>query len=413
MKKDCFSCHGKWYTQPMSCGHSFCPIYTKLPQMKTIRLEKENFVGTAPSVFVGRYGYPNLNVGILAPPETVEKDGELYDAPKEWSSRGFQIQDVLDFRSVLINSRMQAPVKAAHKYIEITQEVAMASKPVDVEFFLQKKPTYQISTSNVETMLGAHAQLKRAVLTSNPHIDSRVDKVVSDNDLKASEAITTLYKKGFDETFLTRILSVGNLGLKTQRKLVPTRWGITATDDIIGKKLIEEIKDYKVTDYSLFFDGYLGNYFLVLFFPRIWSYELFEMYMPSTLLNPDEEVKFTTDHELYDGRKGYVSETAGGYYACRMGILEKLQSLKRQGSIVVLRFITDEYTTPLGVWVVREATRKALEKGREFASEDEMISYVKQFILQRLHFDISPLLKQSKILNYIHTQKTLFDFSSK
>ena len=393
----------------MTCGHSFCPIYTKLPHMKTLRLEKDNFVGTAPSVFVGRYGYPQVNVGILAPPEIIEKDGELYDAPKEWNKRGFQIQDVLDFRSVLIHSRMQAAVKAAHKYIEITQEVALSSKPVDVEFFLQKKPTYQMSTSNVETVLGAHATLKKAVLTSNPHIDPRVDKVVSDTDMKASEALTSLYKKGFNETFLTRILSVGNLGLKTQRKLVPTRWSITATDDTLGKQLIEEIKDYKTTEYQLYFGGYVGNYFLVLFFPRVWSYELFEMYMPSTLLNPGEDVKCTTDYELYDGRRKYVTETAGGYYACRLSLLEKLKELKKQGAVLVLRFITDEYTTPLGVWVVRESVRNALRKSETFASEEEMFRYAKQFIFTKFHFDITSILKKSKVLEHIHTQKTLFD----
>lgn len=413
MKKDCFSCHGKWYTQPLSCGHSFCPIYTKLPQMKTIRLDKDNFQGTAPSVFVGRYGYPNLNVGILSPPEKIERDGELYDAPREWSQRGFQIQDVLDFRSVLINSRTQVSVKQPHKYVEISQEVAMASKPVDVEFFLQKKPVYQVKTSDVETVMGAYAELKKAVLVSNPKINQHVEKAFSDSDLKVADALKILYKKGIDETALTRMLSVGSLGVKVQRKLVPTRWSITATDDTLGKSLLEEIKDYKETDYRLFFGGYLGNYFMILFFPRVWSYELFEMYMPSTLLNPDKEMRFTTDHEFYDGRKTYVSETAGGYYACRIGILEKLQAIKRQSSVVVLRFITDEYMTPLGVWVVREATRKALAHGREFASEREMMQYVKHFILTQFNFDVSSVLKKSKVLEHIHSQRTLFDFGSK
>ncbi len=413
MKKDCHSCHGKWYAQELSCGHSFCPIYTKLPQLKTIRLDKDNFQGTAPSVFVGRFGYPHLNVGILAPPEKIEADGELYDSPKEWSRRGFQVQDVLDFRSVLINSRTQVTVKQPQKYVEISQEVAMASKPVDIEFFLQKKPVYQIKTSNVETVMGAHAELKKAVLIGNPKINQHVEKAFSDTDLKAGDALQILYKKGIDETALMRILSVGSLGVKIQRKLVPTRWSITATDDTIGKSLIEEIKDYKEINYQMYFEGYLGNYFLILFFPRVWSYELFEMYMPSTLLNQDKEIKYTTDYEFYDGRKEYVHETAGGYFACRSGILEKLKTIKKQGAVLVLRFITDEYTTPLGVWVVREATRKALIEGKEFASEEEMIKYVKNLILTKFNFDISSVLKKSKVLEQIHSQKTLFDFVQK
>ena len=42
------------------------------------------------------------------------------------------------------------------------------------------------------------------------------------------------------------------------------------------------------------------------------------------------------------------------------------------------------------------------------------MSYAKQFILEEFHFDITSLLKKSKILEQIHTQKTLLDsFTSK
>jgi hypothetical protein len=37
-------------------------------------------------------------------------------------------------------------------------------------------------------------------------------------------------------------LSIGVLGLKKDKKLVPTRWAITATDDILAKKLLEKVK---------------------------------------------------------------------------------------------------------------------------------------------------------------------------
>jgi hypothetical protein len=81
--------------------------------------------------------------------------------------------------------------------------------------------------------------LKKAVLTSNPKINQHIEKAFSDTDLKAADALRILWKKGIDETALTRILSVGSLGVKVQRKLVPTRWSITATDDTLGKFLVE------------------------------------------------------------------------------------------------------------------------------------------------------------------------------
>lgn len=373
-----------------------------MPLFSVQRLEREHFLGTAPSVFVGTYNYPNLNVGILAPPEQVE-GAELYDSPREWSSRNFHIPDVLQMRGALINSRFTMHIKTKPRFLELTQEVAMASKPTDVEFFLEKKPVYRLETSGMETVLGAHAPLKRALLTENPKISSLVEKVFSDTDLKAKDALVSLYAQGFDETFLTRLLSVGTLGVNAQRKLVPTRWSITATDDTLGKALIEEAKKFPVADFQLFFGGYLGNYFLIVFFPKPWSYELFEMAVSSP-------GTYTTDYEFFDGRTSYAEHCVGGYYSVRLAVLEKLRSLKRQASVLVMRFITGEYTVPLGVWVTREAARKALCCPYPVQSFDEVLQTVQKIVAEKFRYPLDPILHESKVLQHIKTQRTIFDF---
>jgi hypothetical protein len=200
------------------------------------------------------------------------------------------------------------------------------------------------------------------------------------------------------------VLSVGNLGTATERKLVPTRWSITAVDDIVGKQMIEEVKRYSQSDYLAFFGGYLGNYYLVLMFPHCWSYELFESIV-------GEQSSFSTDYEGYDGRKEYADNTAGGYYAARHAILEKLSSIKRQSGVLALRFITNEYWAPLGVWVVREATRKSMaSKPLEFGSKELMLKYAEAFVKKKFNFDISPLLRQSRLLDRIDKQRTLAAF---
>jgi len=48
---------------------------------------------------------------------------------------------------------------------------------------------------------------------------------------KSVTALNELYKSNVEIDHLQKLLSVGTLGLKTQRKMVPTRWSITATDD--------------------------------------------------------------------------------------------------------------------------------------------------------------------------------------
>ena len=92
-------------------------------------------------------------------------------------------------------------------------------------------------------------------------------------------------------------------------------------------------------------------------------------------------------------------------------MLEKLKELKRQGTVLALRFITSEYNIPLGVWVCREATRKSLaEKPLIFASEDEMLSYAINLIQNRFQFDLHILLKESRLLKQKKQQAKLTDF---
>jgi hypothetical protein len=296
--------------------------------------------------------------------------------------------------------------------LEISQEVGMASKPVDIEIKLKKKPSFRMNFEPYVAPMGPNASLDKAKITENPKIHTKVDKVFSDTDLKANNAINYLYDSGFDENFLSEILSVGTLGIKTNRKLVPTRWSITATDDTISKNLLLKIRQYNQIDFCSYFGGYLGNYYLILFFPGVWSYELFESYVGKSVWHQSDSFDFMTDHEFYKGRKDYAQNCAGGYYASRLGICEKLDALKRQGTVLCLRFITGEYSVPLGVWVVREATRKALNsKPIYFADKDLMLNYARLMIKKKFGVNLDVILKQSYVLKEMKQQMKLSMFA--
>jgi len=395
-----------------SCGRTFCPIIAKAESLFKIKdtLPKEDFFGSSPTPFVGHNFYPNLYVGILSPPEQRE-DAWLYDAPNYWAEHDFQIPEIVDYRSALINSRFRLNVKQRNKFLEISQEIGMASKPVDVEINLKDKPHFKLTTDPYHAPMGPNARLEKARITENPKIDTRVDKVVSDTDFKANDALTYLYEKGFSENFLTKILSIGNLGLKYQRKLVPTRWSITATDDALAKHLLKDVKQYTEANYTTHFGSYLGNYFIILFFPEVWSYELFETYAPKAEWNISDTHQFMTDYEPYEGRKTYAENCGGGYYASRLPVLEKLSKTKRQASVLALRFITGEYAVPLGVWVVREAVRKSLSsKPLEFGSKELMLEYVKKLVKKKFNYDVGNLLDKSIVLRNMKAQAKLSAF---
>jgi hypothetical protein len=394
------------------CGRQFCPIYAKNDAMFKVKqaFSKDSFVGSSPAPFVGRYGYPNVNVGILSTGMHDEK-AWLSDAPKYWSRKGFDIRKIIDIRSGLVNSRFRADVKQFNKMQEISQEVGMAKKPVDVEFSLEKKPSFRLNFDAYTAPMGPHATLKKASLTENPKIDSRVDKVVSDTDQKAVAGALDLYKKGFDENFLTRLISVGNLGVKKDRRFVPTRWSITAVDDMLARSIHKKVLDYPHSNHLAFFGSYLGNYYLIMFFPDAWGYELFETYMPNASWNQSSELNYTTDHEGYAGRKDYAQNCAGGYYSVRLAILEKLQEMKRQANVLAIRVITGEYATPLGVWVTREAARKALEnRPLEFSGKELMLRYAKALISKKFGFDSERIMGNSILLKNQKNQTKLRQF---
>ncbi|MDP7506538.1 MAG: hypothetical protein QF362_03795 [Candidatus Woesearchaeota archaeon] len=410
MQVPCIKCKG---SDPMkNCGRTYCPIYAKASSMFKVKekIGKDNFQSSSNTPFVGRYGYPNINVGTLSPPEKVDDDW-LYDAPSHWAANDFQIQQIIGYRGALINSRFKTNVKKSSKFLEINQELAMASKPAEVEINLKDKPKFRVKLDAFNLPMGPNAQLERLRLGENPKIPSKVDKVVSDYDLKAGEGLKILYEKGFDENALSKLLSVGNLGLKKGRKLVPTRWSITATDSNLGNDVVKEVKQFNEGDYLAFFGSYIGNYYLILCFPEPWSYELFETYMPNAEFNVSDKIEFMTDYEPYRGRKKYAENCAGGFYSVRLAILEKLKKMKRQCSVLALRFITGEYFAPLGVWVTRFAARKALEgKGIEFGSKELMLDYARLLVKRKFGYDADNLLRESVMLKEMREQSKLSRF---
>jgi len=281
----------------------------------------------------------------------------------------------------------------------------------DVEINLEDKPKFRLNSDSVTAPTGPNASLINAKITSNPKVHFKVDKVVSDIHLKSVEGLKILYEKGVENYDLTKILSVGNLGVEKNRKLVPTRWSITAVHDTLGKLMTTWIKSYNCADYQYFFGGYLGNYFVVMLFPDVWGFELFETYTAGSLWNPSGDAAITTDHEFYDGRKSYAENCSGGYYACRFAVLERLKSMKKQARVIVLRFITNEYSAPLGVWVVQEAAKKAVHlDAMPCSSEEDMINSVKDLVRRRFHMNADKFFSKSRLLDEMRSQSKLNQF---
>jgi hypothetical protein len=218
--------------------------------------------------------------------------------------------------------------------------------------------------------------------------------------------MTYLYEKDLDPHKIQRILSAGLLGEEDSRKMVPTRWSITASDDTIGKELREDVTMYQeLGEIRYFRSEYIGNIFHILLIPGKWEYELVEIKGSGSVWAPGEKSFVKSDHEGYSGRTTYADETSGGYYAARLGPLEYLNDIQRQSKVLIIREVTDDYWAPLGVWVVRETVRGAFEN--DYGVIEDLNTALTN-IRRQLAIDWSRIRTKSQMIQGMQSSLTQF-----
>ncbi|TLZ58868.1 MAG: hypothetical protein E6K13_10545, partial [Methanobacteriota archaeon] len=362
----CSVCFGDW----KRCRLATCPYlggvrkwFMDQPALSSTSL----FGASPPSAFVGSWNYPKVLAGPLVPP--AREGTAIMDASETWL--GLELGEILRFRLSLVRGKAQRPVEAARnpdKILATTQEEAMAARPVDMELWLEKKPTLQGPFSARAPPTGPSGVIRKLELAENPSVPRKVDAVVSDTDLHANAGIVDLYRNGISQSHITRVFSVGLLGTKKRRRLVPTEWSITAVDDILGLDLLGRVKrNPEIDEYRVFGHAELGNNVQVLLMPTSWMFEGLEAF------DLEADPVPLSDHEFYRGRKTYPTALAGAYHAARLPVLEYLTRERRQAGAIVFMEVYKDWI-PLGVWRYREIARAALASpGEKFETLDQAI----------------------------------------
>ncbi len=383
----CITCKGG----RMLCGQRFCPLIPKAWDGGIEKKLSKDMFGPSTSVFVGWNGYPSVNVG----PMTALDGGspDILDNPGAWY--GKPVEEIVSMRSMLVRGRQKRPVFDRSKFVGGLQELALSVRPVDVESHYKKAPEFGMSFSPVHQPMGATGDLRRFKITENTVIPRKVDYVISD-DLTSTEQVTKLFDGRFDVYYLTNVLASGALGSEDARKMVPTRWSITAVDDMLARELIGRMRGFQeVSSVQVFENTYMDNHFEVLLLPGAWEFELFEAWSANAIWGNAQGVEVVAEHELNRGRKDYAYNEGGGYYAARFAVAEALASMGRQARCVVFREVYDSYVMPVGVWEVRENVRAAMaKKPKTFGSLGEALNDIKT----RLNLPLSKYLRKSTIL---------------
>ncbi len=379
------------------CREENCKKHTLLLG-KPIKIEQ--FSGSSPpEIFVGRWNYPNVYTGILSPTE--HGNTQLLSSPELWHSNNLQIPNILRLRNQLIYARTSSNIKKLNtKFLSTMKEVAMTQNSIAAEFKL-KKPISPNKEQDSRVPLISHAApLKSARLTENPKILPKVDYLVSDIHAKSKTALLELESSKIQTSTIIKILSAGLLGIKKNRKLVPTRWAITATDDTLSKEKLKKIKYFpEIQEYQVFHSEYLGNHYEFLLIPSTWEFEVIEISL--------KNYGVWHDHESLFPRRKYADSVTGAYYANRLALTEHLQKIKRQASCLVMREVRPEYYAPLGVGILRETSRSAFASSpKKFSSQEEAL----QDIQSRLRLPISRFTSSSLLLKNKKQQTKLRQF---
>jgi hypothetical protein len=401
----CVKCKGKGL-----CGRPYCPILEKFKSIESTVSKSVGctsiFGASPPAVFVGRHNYPEVMAGPMIPPELTGDEAMQLEDPKELLKMG--IQDIISSRSQLVRASTGINVKNAanpdNLLIEKSQELALSKNPVDTEAWFHKPIQNKLKFDNILTPMGPTGDLKDFDIAENPNVPKKVDYLVYDTDALAKDAISELWKNNIPTEHITRLFSIGLLG--QERCLVPTRWSITAVDDMAGKDIFQSVRDFQqINEVLVFSGGVFGNHFEIMLIPRPFSYELIEVWMPRTVWS-GQETWIDSDSEGATGKKGY-SNLAGGYYAARLPALEYLMQIKRQATIFMVREIRPEYWAPLGVWVVREGVREAMKNKPEVF---ESIEKALECMSARIQTPREKWIKKAEMLSDARSQRTLDAF---
>lgn len=368
-------------------------------RIQSVDVGKEIDGSTPPSVFIGSWNYPKVYAGPMIAP--VSGDTTIMDMPESWIPQSKSQEDIIGYRMSLVRGKQLVGIKDLESgFVEKLQEISLAENSIESEAEFFKKPRGS-SFSDEHTPHGPSAIIQKFDI-ENVRWEHSLEKAFYDTDLRAADAVVDLNKKGIPFSNIQKAFSVGAMGVGKRRKLVPTRWSITACDSTIGDRLLKTVRFNDIIDTTRVYEfSSLNNYYAIMLIPTEWQYEWMEAFLQ---VLGREELIFS-DYETNSGKKEY-SRVGGCYYTCKMAVLEALERESKQAGVIVLREAYNGYV-PLGVFNVRENVRNAMDQTPlEFEDMKTALSYIST----KLKLPVEKFVKQSDLLKeLLNSRQTTLD----
>ncbi|MEB3825645.1 MAG: Nre family DNA repair protein [Desulfurococcales archaeon] len=387
------------------CGLPRCPILDRyLWQIRSLSNidSGELHAPSPPAIIVGEYGYPYVRVYYSTAPGS--PDPRLHDDPLTWIRNKYPLDYIVGLRSQLVSGIIKAKVgKPEELYSREISLAAVSVKPVDTDLVLEKKPSPTIRFDGITKPVGPASPARAVVIEGNPRVPRVIEKLYYD-ELSARKSLWTLYESGIDVYTAVKAFTLGMMGSRMERRLVPTRWGITAVDSTIGDILHRRVRTFKtVNEIEVYHEEYLGNSYTIILAPGSYEAEWIEIWYPNTLWT--RGTSKPTIVKVVEQRNGKQSVMDGGYLAARFSVLEHLYRRRRQAVVLIIREVFPSYYAPVGNWQIRESVRTALVNPpvNKPLSTRELI----QTLSKLVRYDVNLLVRQSTILKRMLYQARL------
>ncbi|MCL5408041.1 MAG: hypothetical protein M1518_01590 [Candidatus Thermoplasmatota archaeon] len=366
----CIRCKGS----KLLCGKSACPIVAKAYLTQGISLEVNDVSGDSPpSIFVGQFGYPKVRIGPALPVR--RGDTSIYERPDQWGR--LTLDQIAKLRFSLYRGYKILPISSPsdpNNYLLELHDLILSSRPVfsEIEYSSTER---KIDFSAESQPFGPGGYAKNFYHESSPS-HPNLEKVYYDTDLKTVDALKLLYSETSIYA-IEKVFSAGMLGKTKNRKIVPTRWSITAVDKTLSDQLIPFVRNCAEVEGNVYFHfKRIGNEYYILIVPGDYSFEMIELWNNGSIWAGPRESSAEGDYEK-PGRMVVNPRIAGAFFAAKLPILDYLKKKEKKGNILVFRFVDGDYTIPLGVWQVRENVKIALRAENYLDSIDQFFDIIK------------------------------------
>jgi hypothetical protein len=364
------------------CGLPKCPILERFRvTLKTVSSIKGRtvFGATPPSVIVGEKGYPQIPVIYNLPPGVSGSEAKSYEDPVGWWGV-LSLDEIIRRRSYQVASIIKVKVGDFEKLYEMELSPAAVSlKPVESEVYLKRSPHPKLTFSAGVDPVGPSAPADSIKVVGDAKLYRKLEKIIYD-DVSSLEAVPRLYEEGVDVYTLIRAVSLGMVGKLRRRKLVPTRWAITAVDNLLINSMLKGLRNAAtVNNVEVYRSEYLGNKFTIILYPGTYGSEWIEVWFPLSVFASKSERPLVVYNR--DNFKGRTLTVDGGYDAARIALVEALTRRRRVASAIIIREVLPTYYASIGNWHIRESVRAALRsEPLKFSTLDGALRWVKDNI---------------------------------